>query len=88
MILLSETLSHLPVPQVNLLPHDTPRYMNHTTTICLTLSSCSDSERSSESFDSYRQLINTSLPPRIKPQHQAFMDVPKCSGCLGGAVEV
>ncbi|CAO3658133.1 unnamed protein product [Umbelopsis ramanniana] len=47
-----------------------------------------DSERSSESFDSYRQLINSSLPPRIKPQHQAFMDVPKCSGCLGGAVEV
>ncbi|KAI8582826.1 hypothetical protein K450DRAFT_224993 [Umbelopsis ramanniana AG] len=48
-----------------------------------------DSGRSSASFDdSYRQLISSSLPPRVKPQHQAFMDVPKCSGCLGRAVEV
>ncbi|KAG2181733.1 hypothetical protein INT44_008548 [Umbelopsis vinacea] len=48
-----------------------------------------DSGRSSASFDdTYRQFISSSLPPRVKPQHQAFLDVPKCSGCLGRAVEV
>ncbi|CAO3678049.1 unnamed protein product [Umbelopsis vinacea] len=46
------------------------------------------SERSSSSFDIYRPFTSSSLPPRIKPRHQPFMDVPKCSGCLGRAVEV
>ncbi|KAG2177362.1 hypothetical protein INT43_008019 [Umbelopsis isabellina] len=47
-----------------------------------------DSLRSSSPYDDHRHSpIKPLLPPRIKPRHQAFMDVPKCSGCIGRAVE-
>ncbi|KAJ2956796.1 hypothetical protein NQZ79_g7386 [Umbelopsis isabellina] len=48
-----------------------------------------DSLRSGSPYDDHRQIpIKSLLPPRIKPRHQAFMDVPKCSGCIGRAIEI
>jgi hypothetical protein len=48
-----------------------------------------DSLRSGSPYDGNSQIpFKSPLPPRIKPRHQAFMDVPKCSGCIGRAIEV